>query len=368
MRVGNNILLSLKGISKRYGKSIGAEDFNLDIYPGEFITILGESGSGKSTILKIIAGMINPDRGVINFLGQDITHLSPHKRPFAMVFQSYALFPHINVRENLAFPLRRMRRHSKKVILEKVEEMSELLSLNDLLNRKPNQLSGGQQQRVALGRALLKVLNAEIGIDKTLLLMDEPLSSLDKNLRHSMQIEIKKLQKQFGLAICYVTHDQTEALSMSDRIALIRKGTILQVDKPTTLYENPTNRYVATFFGLTNFATGQLNQIDNNSIILQDGTNLYIPQTNSIVNQKIEILIHPEKISFTPIHNSRVNQLKVQIIDCVYQGSMMFFRTRTNTGIEFFVQSLNYTGQNLPKVGTQVTIYWNADDTWILRN
>jgi len=364
----NQTLLSLNGISKHYGKSVVVDEFTLDIHQGEFVTILGESGAGKSTVLKIIMGMIPPDNGRINFLDQDITNQPPHRRPFAMVFQSYALFPHMTVKENLAFPLKRMKRHDNKEILDKVDQMCELLGLNGLQNRKPNQLSGGQQQRVALGRALLKVLNTELGVDKALLLMDEPLSSLDKNLRQSMQIEIKKIQKQFGLTICYVTHDQTEALSMSDRIALIRRGAIVQVDKPSALYERPINRYVAAFFGLTNILTGRLYQSNGTSIILQDGTNLCLPQTKSVAGPEVEMLVHPEKISFTPINNSLVNKLEVQIIDCVYQGSLVLFRTRTKSGFEFFVQNLNLFAQNLPHVGDTTIIYWNVNDIWILQN
>lgn len=361
-------LLSLSGISKRYGKSIIVDDFALQIHQGEFVTILGESGAGKSTVLKIIAGMLEPDNGTISFLGQDITNQPSHKRPFAMVFQSYALFPHMTVKENLAFPLKRMKRYTERAIIEKVNQLSESLGLDGLQNRKPNQLSGGQQQRVGLGRALLKVLNAEVGVDKALLLMDEPLSSLDKNLRQSMQVEIKKLQKQFGLTICYVTHDQTEALSMSDRVALIKKGVIVQIDKPFVLYERPINRYVAGFFGLTNIISGQLNHPNGDSIILQDGTKLHLPQTKSLLESAAEILVHPEKISFTPINNSQVNKLQVEIIDCVYQGSLVHFRTRTNTGIEIFVQSLNFSAQALPRVGDTTMLYWNVNDTWILGN
>lgn len=364
----NDAILVLRGISKRYGKNIAVDDFTLEVQRGEFVTILGESGAGKSTLLKIIAGMICPDSGNIILLGDDITNQPSHKRPFAMVFQSYALFPHMSVRENLAFPLRRMRRFGRQQIYEKVREICSLLGIQALEHRMPNQLSGGQQQRVALGRALLKVLNNQSGVGQAVLLMDEPLSSIDKNLRQAMQAEIKRLQKQLGLTILYVTHEQTEALSMSDRVVLIRSGRILQVERPAHLYEKPATRYVANFFGLSNLLTGRLADSKSTNIVLPDGTNLCIPPVDYLAGESVEILVHPEKLSFTPLNNAHVNKIKVQVIDCYYLGSQLVFLTRTRTGQEFQVRQLNVSTQHLPTIGDTATVYWRVEDTVVVKS
>lgn len=234
------VTLKIENLSKHYDHVRVLDNFSITIESGEFMVLLGPSGCGKTTALRCIAGLTHATKGQILLDGQSITDLSPQERDIAMVFQNYALYPHMTVYDNIAFPLK-MRKKPKYYIQEKVTEMAELLGLKDLLKRKPRELSGGQMQRVALGRALVR--------EPKLFLMDEPLSNLDAKLRSYMRTEIKKLQKQVGITTLYITHDQLEAMSMADRITVMKSGTIQQIGKPIDIYTRPTNTFVAQFVG-----------------------------------------------------------------------------------------------------------------------
>ncbi|MCP5265254.1 MAG: ABC transporter ATP-binding protein [Burkholderiaceae bacterium] len=234
--------VSFRGVSKRYGAQLALDDLDLDIQTGEFVSLLGPSGSGKSTTLNLLAGLIHPDGGEIRIDDRIVNTLTPDRRNIAMVFQSYALYPHMTVRENLAFPLRaRHRRRSESEITVAIERVAPGLGLQELLHRYPKELSGGQQQRVALGRAMIR--------DPSVLLLDEPLSNLDVRLRIQMRRDIKALHERVGATTIYVTHDQSEALGLSDRIAVFRSGKLQQYGPPDEIYERPVNTFVANFVG-----------------------------------------------------------------------------------------------------------------------
>jgi putative spermidine/putrescine transport system ATP-binding protein len=236
------------GVTKRYGDTVALDDVTLRVRAGEFMTLLGSSGSGKSTLLNVVAGFTEPTSGTVHVDGTDITKMPPHRRDLGMVFQHYALFPHMTVRENVAFPLRRRKVRGEELD-KRVREILEVVELGDLEERRPAQLSGGQQQRVALARAIV--------FRPPVLLMDEPLGALDRRLREQLQLEIKRLHRELGITFVFVTHDQEEALTMSDRIALLRDGQVIQIGSPQDLYERPSSRYVAEFLGESNVLPGE---------------------------------------------------------------------------------------------------------------
>jgi multiple sugar transport system ATP-binding protein len=245
--------VKLINVSKRWGKVVGLKDLNLEIEDGEFLAILGPSGCGKSTALRIVAGLEQPTEGEI-CMGEDekvVNDLSPKERNVAMVFQSYAIYPHMTVRENLEFPLK-LRKYPKEEVKKRVDEAAKMLRIEDLLDRKPKELSGGERQRVALGRAVVR--------RPALFLMDEPLSNLDAKLRARMRGELKKLHEQLGKTTIYVTHDQVEAMTMADRIVLLKGGEVQQIGTPMELYEHPANMFVAGFIGSMNFLKGEVDE------------------------------------------------------------------------------------------------------------
>jgi spermidine/putrescine transport system ATP-binding protein len=240
-------LLDLQRVTKRFGAFTAVDDVSLAVAPGEFLTLLGASGSGKTTTLRMIAGFEHPEAGEILMDGQPITGLPPYRRDLNTVFQQYALFPHMTVRENVGYGLR-MRNTARAEIADRVRKALDMVQLGALAERTPRQLSGGQQQRVALARALVN--------RPRVLLLDEPLGALDLKLRKEMQLELKHLNRQLGITFLYVTHDQEEALTMSDRVALMRRGRIEQLDTPRLMYERPVSKYVADFIGETNLLGG----------------------------------------------------------------------------------------------------------------
>ena len=271
----------LKNLVKSYdGKKNIIDNINLDIADKEFIVLVGSSGCGKSTILRLISGIEEISSGEILIDGKVVNNVHPKDRDIAFVFQSYALYPHISVYENIAFGLK-MRKYDKKTIDEKVREVAKSLNLEELLDRKPRQLSGGQRQRVALGRAIVR--------NPKVFLMDEPLSNLDTNLRVQMRTEIKRLHNKLKTTFIYVTHDQTEALTMGDRIVILDKGVIQQVDTPEVIYNNPKNKFVAGFIGQINFIDVEVN---NGNFKIED-TNFY---TDKIINGQVTVAIRAEKM------------------------------------------------------------------------
>ncbi|TFV63971.1 ABC transporter ATP-binding protein [Geodermatophilus sp. DF01-2] len=300
----------VSGVTKQYRDARALDQVDLDIESGEFITLLGSSGSGKSTLLNIIAGFTDCDAGVVEVDGIDITKTPPHKRGLGMVFQHYALFPHMTVFDNVAFPLRR-RRTPKAEMVRLVEEALDIVQLGHLGKRMPQQLSGGQQQRVALARAIV--------FRPKVLLMDEPLGALDKRLREQLQLEIKRLHRELGITFVFVTHDQEEALAMSDRIALLRDGRIVQIGTPEELYEQPAERYTAEFLGESNLFSGTIvNGVlpygEHGSIQVRDGS----------ADGAGSVMVRPEHVSvLRPDEQVPVgcNALRGTVREVIYLGS-----------------------------------------------
>jgi spermidine/putrescine transport system ATP-binding protein len=282
-------IIELKGVTKYFGDWQALQPTDLEIKNGEFITLLGPSGCGKTTILRLISGLESPDEGRVFIDGKDVTNLPPEKRHLNMVFQSYALFPHMSVFENVAFGLR-CKKVSEPEIQRRVMETLKMVKLEQLAERKPFQLSGGQQQRVAIARA---VINEPI-----VLLLDEPLSALDYNLRKNMQIELKQLQRRLGITFIFVTHDQEEALSMSDRVAIMDEGKIVQVGTPKDVYEEPNCFYVADFIGETNIFVTDIKTLSNNKmeVSLEGKTFELTNKKNLPDGQKVYLIIRPEDV------------------------------------------------------------------------
>ena len=260
------VLLSLQHIKKDFGEGEVLSDISLDVHRGEFVTLLGASGCGKTTTLRIISGLETADEGRVLLGGRDMTDLPPEKRPVNTVFQSYALFPHMNVEKNVAYGLR-LRGMDKRAIDARVREMLELVQMSEHAGRMPSQLSGGQRQRIAIARAL--------ALEPELLLLDEPLGALDLQLRRQMQVELKRLQKQLGITFIYITHDQEEAVNMSDRIAVMRSGRFEQIGTPEEIYDAPMTRYVAQFIGRSTILTGTVTSVSGDTAVITDENGSY---------------------------------------------------------------------------------------------
>ena len=260
------VLLSLQHIKKDFGEGDVLSNISLDVHRGEFVTLLGASGCGKTTTLRIISGLETADEGRVLLGGRDMTDLPPEKRPVNTVFQSYALFPHMNVEKNVAYGLR-LRGMDKRAIDKRVREMLELVQMSEHAGRMPSQLSGGQRQRIAIARAL--------ALEPELLLLDEPLGALDLQLRRQMQVELKRLQKQLGITFIYITHDQEEAVNMSDRIAVMRSGRFEQIGTPEEIYDAPMTRYVAQFIGRSTILTGTVKSVSGDTAVIMDENGSY---------------------------------------------------------------------------------------------
>src|SRR5271170_8008349 len=285
--------IELRGLTKRYGEETVVNAIAASIAPGEFFSLLGPSGSGKTTTLMMVAGFVRPDGGTVLLDGEDIAAVPPQKRGFGMVFQNYAIFPHLNVFENIAFPLR-ARHWAKDAIGERVTWALELVRLGRFADRDARQLSGGQQQRVALARAIV--------FHPSVVLMDEPLGALDRNLRFEMQVEIKEIQQRLGMTVLYVTHDQEEAMSMSDRIAIMNHGRIDQVGPPGEVYEHPANPFVGRFLGEANLIEGTV-MAEGGEIArlrLPSGLELRAPRDNSCGTGLGMLFIRPERVEIVP--------------------------------------------------------------------
>jgi putative spermidine/putrescine transport system ATP-binding protein len=309
-------LVRFRGVQKTYdGVQLVVRQLDLDIRAGEFLTLLGPSGSGKTTTLMMLAGFESPTAGEIELAGKPITRTPPHKRHFGMVFQNYALFPHMTVAQNVAYPLS-VRKTPKHEQAERVTRALDMVRLQGMAERYPGQLSGGQQQRVALARALV--------FEPQLVLMDEPLGALDKQLREHMQIELKELHRQLGVTFVYVTHDQGEALTMSDRVAVFNDGAIQQIDPVERMYEAPANRFVAGFIGDSTFLQGTVRAADDErcGIVLPDGRVITGANVNGCaVGTKAEAGIRPERIVLhTTAPTERSNMLQARVSGVVYYG------------------------------------------------
>ena len=339
------------------GETLVVKDLNLSMRKGEFLTLLGPSGSGKTTTLLMLAGFERPTGGEIHLAGQPLSRVPPHKRDLGMVFQDYALFPHMNVFENVAFPLG-IRKLPKTEIGAKVASVLEVVKLAGFEDRRPNQLSGGQQQRVALARALV--------FGPRLVLMDEPLGALDKQLREQMQLEIKHIQEDLGITVVYVTHDQQEALTMSDRIAVFNDGRIYQLDTPDELYENPRNSFVAQFIGENNRLSGKVVSLAGGVCEVEldgGGTVKALPVNVGGVGSRTQLSVRPERVAIDGEADSDANRLDARIEELIYQGDTTRVRVRLACGVDDFVVKLTNTRrQELLPVGATATVSFSTED------
>ena len=330
----HSVIVSLRGLAKNFGTVHAVDGVDLDIYQGEFLTLLGPSGSGKTTVLRMIAGFETPDAGTIHLNGSEITHLPAYERDVNTVFQDYALFPHMDVITNIEYGLR-VKGMNKSDRRDQAMNALQQVRLDGYENRKPNQLSGGQRQRVALARALVN--------RPAVLLLDEPLGALDLKLREQMQIELKELQRQVGITFIFVTHDQEEALTMSDRVAVFDRGKIQQLDSPAIIYENPANSFVAGFVGISNLISGEAGK----SLLGKEGT----------------WLVRPEKIEIDS-QQSGGRRATGQIREVEYLGPATRFLVDLDVGISLMALRQN-TSESATSVATmrnsKVTVSWDID-------
>jgi spermidine/putrescine ABC transporter ATP-binding subunit len=350
--------VGLRGVTKRFAGPAAVDSISLDVEAGEFVSFLGPSGSGKTTTLMMIAGFVTPTHGTIMLGDIDITHLPPHRRNIGMVYQNYALFPHMTVRRNVAFPLR-MRGVARREIAERVDRALALVRLDGLAERLPNELSGGQQQRVALARALV--------FAPPLLLMDEPLGALDKRLREGLQLEIKRIQREIRSTVIYVTHDQDEALSMSDRIVVMNHGRIEQVGPPSELYERPRTRFVADFLGAANFLETTIVEAGARSIARTvGGMRLVLPASGDTEpGRRLTLTIRPERISLEAPTQETAMIWPGRVIECSYFGDSQRYLVRLDGGDMLTVVRPNLGAATLSS-GSPVTVSCNADDLWVV--
>ena len=315
--------LRLVNLLKQFGRVTAVNRVSLDIEDGEILTLLGPSGCGKTTTLRCIAGFVIPDDGEIYLGERHVTGLPPEKRDIGFVFQNYALWPHMTVYDNLAFGLR-LRGIDRSAVKERVDKALALVRLSGFAERYPRQLSGGQQQRIALARALV--------IEPTVLLLDEPLSNLDAQLREEMRFEIRELQKNLGITAVYVTHDQAEALALSDRIAVMNKGVLTQVGAPEEIYNRPSNRFVAGFIGLSSFVEGTITQLEAEAgcavVTTRDRLNICVPRDNLQPEQKVTLAIRPEHITLKTgaAELKGTNVLSGEVIRSAYLGDVIDYR------------------------------------------
>jgi len=348
--------LAVRGLAKTYGSVTAVEQVTLDIAQGEFVTFLGPSGSGKSTTLYVIAGFQDPSAGDVLLNGKSMLHVPPNERNIGMVFQRYTLFPHLSVADNVGFPLR-VRRRSRADIDAKVKAMLKLVRLDAYADRMPAQLSGGQQQRVALARAL--------AYDPPILLMDEPLAALDKKLREEIQYEIKRVHLETGVTILYVTHDQEEALRLSDRIALFNHGRIEQLGSGRDLYEEPANRFVASFIGHSNFISAMFvrGSGKDHTVRLPDGT--LLPAFSSEVrsdDDAVAVMIRPDAFALSHADSSsEMASIAVTVKNATYLGDVVQLTTSTPWGEDLDVRLRPETTM-LPQLGDALRLRVNCNN------
>ncbi|WP_299372636.1 ABC transporter ATP-binding protein [uncultured Tateyamaria sp.] len=345
-------------VQKSYdGEILVVKDLNLSMPKGEFLTMLGPSGSGKTTCLMMLAGFETATHGDIRLGGTSINNIPPHKRGIGMVFQNYALFPHMTVAENLSFPLE-VRKIGKSEREEKIMRALGMVQMQDFAGRRPAQLSGGQQQRIALARALV--------FEPELVLMDEPLGALDKQLRETLQFEITRLAHDLGITTVYVTHDQTEALTMSDRVAVFDDGRIQQLAPPDQLYEEPQNSFVAQFIGENNTLLGVIEKIkgDTCEVRLDDGSIIDAKPINvTEVGQRTRVSIRPERVEMDKSRlNPDAHTLKAEVLEFIYMGDIFRTRLRVAGNDDFVIKTRNAPDQVRLTPGTQIDIGWMPND------
>ncbi|MCK0197147.1 ABC transporter ATP-binding protein [Ancylobacter sp. 6x-1] len=345
------------GVQKTYdGEILVVKDLNLRIRRGEFLTLLGPSGSGKTTTLMMLAGFETPTVGNIMLDGDRIDAVPPEKRDIGMVFQNYALFPHMTVAQNVGYPLK-VRGVAKAEIAERVAKALDMVHLGAFGGRMPGQMSGGQQQRVALARALV--------FEPKLVLMDEPLGALDKQLREHMQIEIRHLHERLGITVVYVTHDQSEALTMSDRVAVFNAGIIQQIAPPSELYERPANSFVAQFIGENNRLPGRIQSADGAvcKVSLANGDTVAATLTDAArVGQDCLLSIRPERVKIAPNGEAMDNRFEAQIAEIIYLGDHLRVRCVLDSGGEVVVKVGNAEDRPPLDIGSRIPLGWRAED------
>ena len=354
----NDAFVAFERVQKSYdGETLVVKDLNLSMPKGEFLTMLGPSGSGKTTCLMMLAGFETATHGEIKLNGRQINNIPPHKRGIGMVFQIYALFPHMTVAENLSFPLE-VRKIGKADREAKVKRALDMVQMGDFGGRRPAQLSGGQQQRIALARALV--------FEPELVLMDEPLGALDKQLREHMQFEITNLAHELGITTVYVTHDQTEALTMSDRVAVFDDGRIQQLAPPDELYESPENSFVAQFIGENNTLEGTVKEIEGERCVveLDDGELIDAKPVNvSQPGERTTISIRPERVEVdTAKLGENAHTLNAEVLEFIYMGDVFRTRLRVAGRDDFIIKTRNSADQRRLKPGEKIKIGWLPRD------
>ena len=361
------VLLQIRHLSKSYGDTQILQNINLDIYDGEFLTLLGPSGCGKTTLLRLIGGFELPNAGSLQLEGVDIAGLPAEKRPINTVFQQYALFPHMNVYDNIAYGLK-LKGVPKTEIDQRVREALAMVQLDHTINRRPQDLSGGQQQRIAIARAVVN--------RPKMLLLDEPLSALDAKLREQMQSELKRLQRELGITFVFVTHDQQEALSMSDRIAVMKNGVFQQIDTPIGIYESPANLFTASFIGEINLFKGKVLAVNPATIkveVVEQNDSFHPirelprPKFDVQVGQNVNLLLRPEDIRVYYTHEGHEGLIG-NVVDSAYKGSTLDSVIRLKNGN--IVKTSEYFNEDDPnfnyKLGQEVRIDWVDGWEWIL--
>lgn len=354
-----SVKVHLEGVSKRYGLVQALHNVDLTVHTGEFLTLLGPSGSGKTTLLNMIAGMKAPSTGQVWIDGRDATALPPGKRDLGMVFQNYALMPHMTVFENIAFPLR-VRKVSNVEVQRRVNDIIDLVKLTGFADRKPTELSGGQQQRVSVARCLV--------YNPALILMDEPLGALDKKLREEMQLELKRLHTALGVTALYVTHDQEEALTMSDRIVLMNKGGIEQIGTPDDLYFRPVSVFAAEFLGDSNILDGTLESAGRTAEVRLASGEKVVAKTASPfrAGEPVSALIRPENVVLTKDESTAPNIIWGEMVDTISFGGVIKSFVRMADGKTLVAQELNRQGRDSVRPGDRIGLSWTAQDVVLL--
>lgn len=357
--------VTLQKVTKKYDEAPVVNQISTEVAAGEFFSLLGPSGSGKTTTLMMIAGFVQPDSGSILVDGKNIVEVPPEKRGFGMVFQNYAIFPHMNVFDNVAFPLR-VRKTTPSEVARRVEEVLELVRLSEYAKRFSRQLSGGQQQRVAIARAIV--------FRPALILMDEPLGALDKNLRYQMQVEIKEIQRQLRTTVIYVTHDQEEAMNMSDRIAIMNNGIIEQVGPADHVYERPVSSFTAKFLGEANLVAGTLLERSGEGVgtVRAVGGQLLrgLCESDMATESPANVFVRPERVTIRPPSSTAIddqNSLTGYVERISFLGSVLRYQVKVSDTLCMTVDMQNSASKTMG-VGDHVTLTWGTADTKILVN
>jgi len=363
---GAKATVRLEHVTKVFDDASAVDDLNLDVMEGEFFSLLGPSGCGKTTTLRMIAGLEEPSSGRIMLGGRDVTYMAPYHRDVNTVFQSYALFPHLDVYENIAFGLRR-KKVDKAEVRRRVGRILEIVDLPDFERRRVNQLSGGQQQRIALARALVN--------EPTLLLLDEPMSALDAKLRHQMQIELKSIQSRVGITFLYVTHDQEEAMTMSDRLVVMRHGKIEGIGSPKDVYDDPTTEFVAKFLGASNLLAGVVagRHGDVTMVTLDGGASLSVPTSRlpaGMTSTTVKVGVRPEKISLVSSETTSTpsrNTLRGRVRVSTFTGVGNQYLVEMPSGADITVYAQNIGEELAPRSGDEVLMSWPVEHTFAVR-